>query len=43
MVGGWKWYSKEDKIQLRIPEIYLGKKKKGGEIEESKLLHHDPT
>ena len=43
MVGGWKWYSKEDKIQLRIPDIYLGKKRRGKEIEESKILHQDPT
>ena len=43
MVGGWKWFSKEDKIQLRIPDIYLGKKKRGKEIDKSKILHQDPT
>ena len=43
MVGGWRWYSEEDKIQLRTPDIYLGVKKKGKILDNSKILHKNPT
>ena len=43
MVGGWRWYSQSDRIQLRVPEIYLSKRKKGEEIDRTKLLHPNPS
>ena len=43
MGGGWKWHSKQDKIQLRTPDIYLGTKKKGAYTDKTKILHKNPT
>ena len=43
MVGGWMWHSLEDEIQLRTPDIYLGKKKKGTYSKNTKILHQNPT
>ena len=43
MVGGWMWHSREDEIQLRTPDIYLGTKKKGTYSKNTKILHQNPT
>ena len=37
------WHSKEDEIQLRIPDIYLGTKKKGPYSDKTRILHKNPT
>ena len=42
-VGGWKWYSEQDIIQLAVPPIFIGEKKKGSFQGDSKFLHANPT
>ena len=42
-VGGWLWFSEEDTIQLAVPPIFSGDKKKGSFKENTKFLHSNPT
>ena len=37
------WHLKEVEIQLRIPDIYLGTKKKGVYSDKTRILHKNPT
>ena len=42
-VAGWMWFSEQDTIQLIVPPIFLGEKKKGSFKENTKFLHTHPT
>ena len=43
MIAGWKWYSESDTMQLAIPPIFIGEKKKGLFSKNTKFLHDNPT
>ena len=42
-VGGWLWFSEKDRIQLAVPPIFLGDKKKGAFQKNAIFLHPNPS
>ena len=43
LVGGYKWFSETDEMQLMVPRIFKGAKKKGKYKKGSEVLRADPS